>query len=88
MREFSTSQGSVGILANAKTEGTVLHLTDAAVYPMANGTLTNAVGNKQMLQALKQLGAQAKGMGYTQVIIEGTRLTGANPGRSRESFST
>lgn len=49
---------------------------------MTAGGLTNQVGNKQMLEALKQLGAEAKAAGYTQLIIEGKRVTGANPGKT------
>jgi RHS repeat-associated protein len=82
LREFSTSKGAVGILASASSEGTVLTLKDAAVYPMASGALTNQVGPKQMLEALKQLGSEAKAAGYTQLIVEGTRVSGANPGKT------
>lgn len=82
LREFSTSKGAVGILANASTEGTVLTLKDAAVYPMKSGTLANQLGNKQVLEALKQLGSEAKEAGYTKLVIEGTRATGANPGKA------
>jgi RHS repeat-associated protein len=82
LREFSTSKGAVGILANASSEGTVLTLKDAAVYPMASAGLTNQVGPKQMLEALKQLGSEAKAAGYTQLVVEGTRVSGANPGKT------
>jgi RHS repeat-associated protein len=82
LREFSTSKGAVGILANASSEGTVLTLKDAAVYPMASAGLTNHVGPKQMLEALKQLGSEAKAAGYTQLVVEGTRVSGANPGKT------
>ncbi len=81
LREFNTSKGAVGILANASSKGTVLTLKDAAVYPMKSGALTNQIGNRQMLEALKQLGAEAKAAGYTKLIIEGKRATGANPGK-------
>jgi RHS repeat-associated protein len=82
LREFSTSKGAVGILANASSEGTVLTLKDAAVYPMSSGGLTNQVGPKQMIEALKQLGSEAKAAGYTQLVVEGTRVSGANPGKT------
>lgn len=81
LREFSTSKGAVGILANASSEGTVLTLKDAAVYPMTSGSLTNQVGPRQMLEALKQLGVEAKAAGYTQMVVQGTRVSGANPGK-------
>jgi len=81
LREFSTSKGAVGILANASSEGTVLTLKDAAVYPMKSGNLTNQLGGRQVIEGFRQLGAEAKAAGYTKLIVEGTRLTGANPGK-------
>jgi RHS repeat-associated protein len=82
LREVSTSKGAVGILANASSSGTVLTLKDAAVYPMKAGSLANQVGPRQLLEGLRQLGAEAKAAGYTKLIVEGVRATGANPGKT------
>jgi RHS repeat-associated protein len=82
MHEVATAKGSIGILANATTKGTTLTLADAAVYPMAAGKLS--LGTKEVLGALKQFGGQLKDQGYTQLIIQGVRATGANPGKKVE----
>ena len=82
LHEIATSKGSVGILANATTKGTTLTLTDAAVYPMAAGKLT--LGTKEAFVALKQFGLQLKALGYTKLVIQGIRATGANPGKKAE----
>jgi len=84
LHEVSTSKGAIGIMANATTNGTTLTLTDAAIYPMAAGSLTNKIGPKEMLSALKQMGAQLKEQGYMTLIIQGKRATGANPGKASE----
>jgi len=84
LHEVATTKGNIGILANASTEGTTLTLKDVAVYSMAKGNLTNQVGPKEMLGAVKQFGAQLKELGYTKVIIQGVRATGANPGKKTQ----
>ena len=43
-----------------------------------------SLGTKEVLGALKQFGGQLKDLGYTQLIIQGVRATGANPGKKVE----
>jgi RHS repeat-associated protein len=80
-REFTTSKGNLKILSNAVTEGTTLTLKDSAIY---GDKAKLDLGAKTLLGLVKQLGLALKELGYTRLVIEGIRYSGANPGKTAQ----
>lgn len=80
VKELSTGKGSVEIAAETVINGRTLHLKDIAVYP--KGTDALSLGTREVMALRNQLAAEARGMGFDTLRITGTRLTGANPGKT------
>ncbi len=78
-RVFGTSQGPVGLLGDAQVVDRTFTLRNIAVYPYGAGSLDIGIGSVRA--GLRALQEELAGMGYEQLEISGTRLTGANPGR-------
>jgi RHS repeat-associated protein len=77
-RTFSTANGPINIVADVTTKETSLVLENAAIY----GNEAKAhLGVSAVMGALRQLGAEVKGQGYTTIIIKGLRYSGAKPGK-------
>ena len=82
-RAFSTQKGSVGIMADAVTEGTTLTLKNAAVYGDKEKV---QLGVSTVLSLTRQLGAELQGKGYKTLIVEGLRYSGAKSGKTQTLF--
>jgi len=78
-RVFGTNQGPVGLLGEAEVVDRTFTLRNVAVYPYGAGSLDVGIGGVRA--GLRALQEELGGMGYQQLKIYGTRLTGANPGR-------
>lgn len=78
--EFQTSKGAVQLLADAAVEGRTLTLSNTAIYPAGSAKALD-LGAKEVLAMKKALVGQAKALGIDKIVIEGERLTGANPGK-------
>ena len=78
-RELQTSQGLLDVAAEVRIQGGTLHLKDIAVYPRGAESLT--LGPREVLALRNQLAREAAGLGFDELRITGTRLTGANPGK-------
>lgn len=73
----------IEVLAEQRQDGEVIYLDDIAVYP-ATGSSTR-VGAAAVLRAIRrELPEQFAGMSASTLVIRGTRLSGANPGRTVE----
>jgi hypothetical protein len=73
----------IEILAERRQVGDVIYLEDIAVYPASGASVT--VGAAAVLRAARrELPKQFKGSGASSLVIRGTRVTGANPGRTVE----
>ena len=66
--------------AETVIDGRTLHLKDIAVYPKGAGSLQ--LGPREVMALRSQLAAEARAMGFERLRITGTRLTGANPGKT------
>lgn len=78
-REFQSSRGLLDVAAEVRIQGGTLHLKDIAVYPRGAESLT--LGPREVLTLRNQLAREAADLGFDQLRITGTRLTGANPGK-------
>jgi hypothetical protein len=78
-REFETSRGPVGILAEVGVEGKVLHLKDVSIYP--RGVSKIEIGAREVMAMRDQLLDEVRGRGYEELRITGTRYSGASPGK-------
>jgi RHS repeat-associated protein len=76
-RVISTKAGDVSVLANASTKGTVLTLTDVAIYGTDKTIRAGEAGAGAFKAAVTSLAAEAKAQGYTQIILQGLRYSGA-----------
>lgn len=73
----------IEVLAEHRQVGDVIYLEDIAVYPASGASVT--VGAAAVLRAARrELPKQFEGSGATSLVIRGTRVTGANPGRTVE----
>jgi hypothetical protein len=73
----------IEVLAERRQVGDVIYLEDIAVYPASSSSAT--VGAPAVLRAARrELPKQFKGSGASSLVIRGTRVTGANPGRTVE----
>ncbi len=73
----------IEVLAERRRVGDVIYLDDIAVYPASGASV--AVGAAAVLRvARRELPKQFRGRGASSLVIRGTRLTGANPGRTVE----
>jgi hypothetical protein len=81
-RFFDTDQGQIGVLADIYAAGDVLELRDLTVYPV--GADRKAVGPQAIRSILRDVEAEIRGMGYRELRITATRLSGASPGRPVE----
>jgi hypothetical protein len=73
----------IEVLAEQRRVGEVIYLDDIAVYPASGSSI--AVGAAAVLRiARRELPKQFAGSGASALIIQGTRLSGANPGRTVE----
>jgi RHS repeat-associated protein len=81
-RTFATKAGEVGLLAQAETRGTTLILKDIAVYP--NGASKVNVGLTTVRSALTSIQNEAAAKGYTSLVIQGVRYSGAAVGKAVE----
>ena len=79
-REFKTAKGMVELAAEAVVEGKQLHLKDIAVFPKAAGKLNVGAGEVRAMR--QQLAEEARGLGFEQLRITGTRVSGAKPGKA------
>ena len=79
-RTLVTSKGDIGILADATTQGTTLTLKNAGIY---GDTAKASPGVAAVMGALKQLGAELAAKGYTTLIVQGLRYSGAKPGHTQ-----
>lgn len=80
LREFQTSQGVLDVAAEAQIVGKTLHLKDIAVFP--RGAETLAIGTREAVAIRNQLAKEARALGFDQLRITGTRISGANPGKA------
>ena len=80
-RQFDTAKGSVSLLATAKTEGTALFLQDSAVY---GDKAKVSLGASGVFDAIRQLATELQGKGYTTIVIQGLRYSGAKPGSNQQ----
>jgi len=80
VKELTTSKGPLEMAAETVIDGRTLHLKDIAVYPKGAGSLQ--LGPREVMALRSQLAAEAKAMGFERLRITGTRLTGANPGKT------
>jgi len=78
-RAYESPKGTVEMLANARKDGSTLHLADIAVYP--RGAKKLELGMRDLLLLKNQLLSEARAEGFSKVHITGTRLTGAKPGK-------
>jgi hypothetical protein len=76
---LQTSRGLRDVAAEVRMQGGTLHLKDIAVYPRGAERLT--LGPREVLTLRNQLAREAADLGFDQLRISGTRLTGANPGK-------
>lgn len=73
----------IEVLAERRRVGDVIYLDDIAVYPASGTSVT--VGAAAVLRvARRELPKQFRGSGASSLVIRGSRLTGANPGRTVE----
>lgn len=75
---FQAHVGPIGALAMAHVTGSKL-LLEGAFYPL--GTERVEVGVRAVLQMAREVEQIAKLDGFTELIIDAKRTTGANPGR-------
>lgn len=66
--------------AETVISGRTLHLKDIAIYP--RGAAGLQLGPREVMALRNQLAAEARAMGFEQLRITGTRLSGASPGKS------
>jgi RHS repeat-associated protein len=78
-REFKTAKGMVDLAAEAVVEGKQLHLKDIAVFPRGAKL---EVGSGEVFAMRQQLADEARALGFDQLRITGTRLSGAKPGKA------
>ena len=67
------------VAAEARVVGRTLHLKDIAVFP--RGTDALSLGTREVAALRNQLAAEARDLGFEQLRITGTRISGANPGK-------
>jgi RHS repeat-associated protein len=82
-RQFQSSQGPIGILANGRVEGTTLILEDVAIYPTASEKPLT-IGVREILQFRNQIAREVASWGFDTLEIRGLRMpnsTSANPGK-------
>ena len=84
LREFQTLKGILDIAAEAQVAGRTLHLKDIAVFP--RGTEALNLGSREVMALRNQLTQEARALGFKQLRITGTRVTGANPGKTVDIF--
>ncbi|MDE0803659.1 MAG: hypothetical protein OSA99_10080 [Acidimicrobiales bacterium] len=73
----------IDVLAERRQEGEVIYLDDIAVYPASEASAE--VGASAVLRVIRNgLPQRFAGTGASTLIIRGTRLSGANPGRTVE----
>jgi RHS repeat-associated protein len=80
-RVLSTKAGAVTVLADASSKGSVLTLSNLAIY--GEKAKVNP-GAGAFLSAIKQLAIEAKAKGYTQIVLDGFRYSGTNAGTNRD----
>jgi hypothetical protein len=68
------------VAAEAQVVGRTLHLKDIAVFPRGADALS--LGTREVAALRNQLAAEARALGFDQLRITGTRVSGANPGRA------
>lgn len=73
----------IEVLAERRQVGDVIYLEDIAVYP-ASGSSARVGAAAVLRAARRELPKQFKGSGASSLVIRGTRVTGANPGRTVE----
>lgn len=78
-REFATTKGTIEMAAEIAIKGKQLHLKDIAIYPKGEKILN--MGTKAMVALKDVLAKEAKELGFSELRITGTRLSGANPGK-------
>lgn len=67
------------LAAEVQISGRSLHLKDVSVFPRNVDKLS--LGAREVATLCNQLAAEAKALGFTELRIIGTRITGANPGK-------
>jgi hypothetical protein len=78
-RQFAQGGVNLGLLADASTRGTTLTLSNVALYS-DQGKVN--LGAKAVLGVLRTLGQDLKSKGYSTLVVEGVRYSGAKPGRT------
>ena len=79
LRTFNTSKGPLDMAAEVQISGRTLHLKDVAVFP--RGAESLSLGTREIAALRNQLADEARRLGFDQLRITGTRVTGANPGK-------
>jgi RHS repeat-associated protein len=79
LREFQTSKGTLDVAAQAQVVDRTLHLKDIAIFP--RGTEPLKLGTREVAALRNQLAQEARGLGFNELRITGTRISGANPGK-------
>jgi RHS repeat-associated protein len=80
LRELQTSKGILDVAAEVQVVDRTLHLKDIAVFPRGADALS--LGTREVMALGSQLAAEARALGFDQLRITGTRITGANPGKA------
>jgi RHS repeat-associated protein len=80
LKEFQTSKGMLDVAAEVQVVGQTLHLKDIAVFP--RGTEVLSLGTREVAALRNQLAQEARSFGFDQLRITGTRISGANPGKT------
>jgi hypothetical protein len=75
---FKTAKGTVNFLAEATATGKILNLKNVMIFPKGGGKIK--LGTKGVLKMKNEIAQIAKEAGFEKVVIQGERLTGANPG--------
>ena len=79
-RSYETPDGAiVDVLAEIVVGGTRLELRDISIYPRRAGRLDLPVG--RLVRWLRDLENEARAVGFDELRITGTRLSGRRPGR-------
>jgi RHS repeat-associated protein len=79
-RAFKTGKGVVEMAAEAVVQGETLHLRDIAVFP--RGAQRLQLGTQEVLAMRQQLAREARQLGFEQLRLTGTRVSGAKPGKA------
>ena len=77
---FQTTAGWVLLIADIRIVGRTLEMHNILIEPIDAKSLS--VGTAEMYAIRSKLFGQARQAGYTTLVIEGRRTSGANPGRA------